>query len=676
MKIIVSDSCGFCYGVKRAVKIARDAAKEYNNTVATLGELVHNPRVIADLQKEGIDCKNNVQEFAAESAIIIRSHGVGPDIYAQAEAKKLKIIDATCPHVLLAQKKAKQLADEGRFVIIIGEKKHPEVQSIKAWAGENSLVVETVEEVVNVPAKDSYGVVCQTTFETAKFETILTALRNAYSADYRVEKTICTATADRQDAAKKMAREVDAVIVLGGYKSANTRHLLEVVKDINPRSYHVESAKEISPEMLENVNILGITAGASTPQEIIKEAMVNMETMESLLEEKGSVQLHIGMVVEATVVAITGEEVVVDFGYQSEGAVAFDQWALGGTRETVASEVNVGDKAILKVTSSENQDGLVVMSKLKAVADEAWTKIPELLETSKVLDVKGLKAVKGGLTVSVANVTGFIPASHLDLKRIENIRDYEGKDMQVEVLEFSPEKKRLVLSRREVLKRERSASGHAYREEKAAKMAERKEEETKSLASLVEGSTIKGIVKSVVDFGLFVEVAPYLQGLVHVSELSWEKGIKPADFYKVGQEVDVYVKAIDVENARVSLSIKHLLEDPWQAAFAAIKEGDIIDGKVIRFLPFGAIVHINDKVEGMVHVSEIASERINKPEDVLKLNEDVRVKVLNIDAKHKKVGLSIIKAKEDAESKDVSQYIATAPELSHDMGEKLNLLEK
>jgi len=382
------------------------------------------------------------------------------------------------------------------------------------------------------------------------------------------------------------------------------------------------------------------------------------------------------MVVEATVVAITGEEVVVDFGYQSEGAVAFDQWALGGTRETVASEVNVGDKAILKVTSSENQDGLVVMSKLKAVADEAWTKIPELLETSKVLDVKGLKAVKGGLTVSVANVTGFIPASHLDLKRIENIRDYEGKDMQVEVLEFSPEKKRLVLSRREVLKRERSASGHAYREEKAAKMAERKEEETKSLASLVEGSTIKGIVKSVVDFGLFVEVAPYLQGLVHVSELSWEKGIKPADFYKVGQEVDVYVKAIDVENARVSLSIKHLLEDPWQAAFAAIKEGDIIDGKVIRFLPFGAIVHINDKVEGMVHVSEIASERINKPEDVLKLNEDVRVKVLNIDAKHKKVGLSIIKAKEDAESKEVTQYIATTPELSHDMGEKLNLLEK
>ncbi|MDD4320993.1 MAG: 4-hydroxy-3-methylbut-2-enyl diphosphate reductase, partial [Acidaminococcaceae bacterium] len=661
----------------RAVKIARDAAKEYNNTVATLGELIHNPRVIADLKKIGVECKANVQEFADGSAIIIRSHGVGPDIYAQAQTKNLQIIDATCPHVLMAQKKAKELADAGYFVIIIGEKKHPEVQSIRAWAGENSLVIETTEDIANIPYKDSYGVVCQTTFEAEKFETILTALRNARSdASYRVEKTICTATANRQDAAKQLALEADAVIVLGGYKSANTRHLLEVVKEINPRAYHVESIEEVSPAMLENVNILGITAGASTPQEIIKEAMVNMETMESLLEEKESVQLHIGMVVEATVVAITGEEVVVDFGYQSEGAVAFDQWALGGTRETVVPEVNVGDKVILKVTGSENQDGLVVMSKIKAVADQAWTKIPELLETTKVLDVKGLKAVKGGLTVSVANVTGFIPASHLDLKRVENIRDYEGKDMQAEVLEFNPEKKRLVLSRREVLKRERLAASRAYREEKAAKIAERKEEEEKSLASLIEGSTIKGVVKSVVDFGLFVEVAPYLQGLVHVSELSWEKGVKPSELYKVGQEVEVYVKGIDAENARVSLSIKHLQEDPWQAAVSTIHEGDIITGKVVRFLPFGAIIHVNDKVEGMVHISEIAAERIEKPEDVLKLEEEVQVKVLNIDTKHKKVGLSIVKAKEDVESKEVAQYITTTPELSQELGEKLNSKEE
>ena len=676
MKIIVSEHCGFCYGVKRAVKIARDAAKEYNNVVATLGELIHNPRAIADLKKNGVDCKASIEQFTKGDIIIISSHGVGPEIYAQAKAKGLHIIDATCPHVLKAQRTAKQLADEGRFVIIVGEKNHPEVQSIKAWAGKESIVVETANEVQNLPVKALYGVVSQTTFEADKLDIILTALITAHQGDYRIEKTICTATADRQDAAKKLAKEADAVIVLGGYKSANTRHLLDVVKKINPRAYHVESAEEISPAMLENVNILGITAGASTPQEIIKEAMVNMETMESLLEEKESVHLHIGMVVEATVVAITGEEVVVDFGYQSEGAVAFDQWALGGTRETLASEVNVGDKVVLKVIGSENQDGLVVMSKIKAVADQVWTKLPEMLEANKVLEVKGLKAVKGGLTVSVAGVTGFIPASHLDLKRVDNIRDYEGKDMQAEVLEFNPEKKRLVLSRREVLKREKLANSQAYREEKAAKMAERKEAEAVSLAALEEGATVKGVVKSVVDFGLFVEIAPYLQGLVHVSELSWEKGVKPADLYKPGQEVDVYVKGIDKENARVSLSIKHLQKDPWQAAVASITEGDIITGKVVRFLPFGAIVHINEKVEGMVHISEIAAERIEKPEDVLHLDEEVKVKVLNIDTKHKKVGLSIIKAKEDAEKAQVSQYINETPALTQDLGTKLNVTEE
>lgn len=207
-------------------------------------------------------------------------------------------------------------------------------------------------------------------------------------------------------------------------------------------------------------------------------------------------------------------------------------------------------------------------------------------------------------------------------------------------------------------------------------MAERKEAEAVSLAALEEGATVKGVVKSVVDFGLFVEIAPYLQGLVHVSELSWEKGVKPADLYKPGQEVDVYVKGIDKENARVSLSIKHLQKDPWQAAVASITEGDIITGKVVRFLPFGAIVHINEKVEGMVHISEIAAERIEKPEDVLHLDEEVKVKVLNIDTKHKKVGLSIIKAKEDAEKAQVSQYINETPALTQDLGTKLNVTEE
>ena len=205
MKIIVAEHCGFCYGVKRAVKIARDAAKEYNNVVATLGELIHNPRAIADLKKSGVDCKDCIEQFAGGEVIIIRSHGVGPEVYEQAKAKRLHIVDATCPHVLKAQRTAKQLADDGYFVIIVGEKNHPEVQSIKAWAGYESLVVENPEEVKNVPTRALYGVVSQTTLEADKLDAVLAALLTSHPGDYRVEKTICTATADRQEAAKKIA---------------------------------------------------------------------------------------------------------------------------------------------------------------------------------------------------------------------------------------------------------------------------------------------------------------------------------------------------------------------------------------------------------------------------------------------------------------------------------------
>jgi len=424
--------------------------------------------------------------------------------------------------------------------------------------------------------------------------------------------------------------------------------------------------------MLTNAKTIGITAGASTPEEIIEEAVSTMETMESLLGEKESMKLHIGMVAEGTVVAITNEEVVVDFGYQSEGSVAFDQWIVCGTKETVAPTVKVGDKVTLKVIASENQDGLVVMSRLKALADEAWTKLPEQIAANKVLKVKGLKAVKGGLTVAYQTVSGFIPASHLDIKRVENIKDYEGKEMDAEVLECVPEKKRLVLSRRNLLRQEANAKHEAYEADKAKRQEARAAAEEQAFATLQVGSTVHGTVKSVVDFGLFVEIAPYVQGLVHVSELSWEKGVKAADKYKVGDEVDVYVKDLDPERKRISLSLKALQEDPWQAKAKEIKEGEILTGTVTRFLSFGAIVKLPNGLEGMVHVSEIADKRVEKPEDVLKSGEEVKVKVLHVDTNGKKIALSINKAKEDAEKAEVSQFMEEKPALSQDLGAKLN----
>ena len=406
--------------------------------------------------------------------------------------------------------------------------------------------------------------------------------------------------------------------------------------------------------------------------------METMETMESLLE-KESMHLHLGMTVQAVVVAITKEEVIVDFGYQSEGRISFSQWSLDATRESVENEVKIGDTVTAKVVASENQDGFVELSKIKAEAEKAWETIKSLATDKKIMDVKGLAAVKGGLTVSANGVVGFIPASHLELTRVSNIAAYVGKNLQAEVIEFDPAKKRLVLSRRELLKAEKTAADKLVREEKEARFQAAKNArvaaEKLAYDSINEGMTVKGTVKKIADFGLFVEIAPGLQGLVHVSEMSWDRSKKPSDLYKEGDVVEVFVKSINQEEKRIALSIKMLTQDPWQADIETIKEGNIIDGKVERFLAFGAVVSITAHVEGLVHVSEISDQRVNKPEEVLKIGQEVRVKVIGVDKKHKKVSLSIAKARHDEDKAEYTPFLNANPELSVDISEKLNALK-
>ena len=680
MKIIIAENCGFCYGVKRAVEMALKTVKD-KSKVATLGPLIHNPQMIELLAKKGVGCLDSLENFPEGSTVILRSHGVGPNIYEQAKAMDLTVVDATCPNVLSAQKRVRQLADEGYLPIIIGEKKHPEVQSILAWAGKQGCVVESIDVIKDVPYAENYGVVVQTTFELEKFEKILEELQSNRKGQYKVERTICNATAKRQTSAVELAKLADVVFVIGGRNSANTRHLYDIVKEICNKTFHIETADDISFEMINNCNTIGITAGASTPDWLIKEAihkMETMETMESLLE-KESMQLHLGMTVQATVVAITKEEVIVDFGYQSEGRIPFSQWAFDATRESIEQEAKVGDIVTAKVVASENQDGFVELSKIKAEAEKAWEKIESLATDKKVLDVKGLSAVKGGLTVSVNGVVGFIPASHLELTRVNNIAAYVGKNLQAEVIEFDPAKKRLVLSRRELLKAEKTAADKSFREEKEARFQAAKDArvaaEKVAYESINEGMTVKGTVKKIADFGLFVEIAPGVQGLVHVSEMSWDRSKKPSELYKDGDEVEVFIKSINQEEKRIALSIKMLTQDPWQADIENIKEGNIIDGTVARFLTFGAVVAITPNIEGLVHVSEISDQRVNKPEDLLKIGQKVRVKVINVDKKHKKVSLSISKASQDEEKAEYTPFLNANPELSVDISEKFTAIK-
>ena len=278
MKIILADPCGFCYGVKRAVEIAEGAVNSL--PAATLGPLIHNPQFTDELAAKGVGCKDSLDQFSEGETVIFRSHGVGPDIYEQAIEKNLKILDATCPNVKTSQRKAQQAFEEGYLPIIVGEKNHPEVKSILAFAGKNGIIIESKEDIGEVPLVSKYCVIIQTTFELAKFEEILQALQAARPGEYRVERTICLATKERQNAAAKLAAEVDAFIVIGGRNSANTRHLTELVSAICPRCYQIETAAELSPEMFQGCRKIGISAGASTPERIIKEAVKAMENME------------------------------------------------------------------------------------------------------------------------------------------------------------------------------------------------------------------------------------------------------------------------------------------------------------------------------------------------------------------------------------------------------------
>lgn len=686
MNIIVAEHCGFCYGVKRAVKMAQEAAEQHVQG-GTYGPLIHNPQLIEELAAGGISCKENLKDFASGETVIFRSHGVGPEIYAQAEQLGLKILDATCPNVRLAQKKAAQAAADGYFPIIVGEKNHPEVKSILKWAGENAICVEYIEDVSSVPQKERYGVVIQTTFELKKFEAILQALQEQRPGEYRVDRTICMATSQRQKAALELADKCDAVIVIGGRNSANTRHLYELVAERCQKAYHIETAAELSKEMLRDCHNIGITAGASTPDRLIKEAIIameNMENFEELLNSVEEVEIYNGKVVEAEVFKVNNEGVYVSFGYMKEGHIPFEEWEVGGTAENLMGTIKEGEVVEVKVVASSGKSDFIEMSKVKAERDAAWKNVAELAEGEKrPATVKVLRVIKNkksgsivGLAVAVEGVEGFMPASHVELKRVEDFSGYVGQELEAEIIEVDLEKKRIVVSRRDLLKAEREAKNKAWKEAKEARIQAAREAraaaEEAAYDSIEEGQIVTGKVVKVMEYGMFVKINEHLVGLLHNTELSWDRNVKPEDVAKQDDEVQVMIKEIDREKKRVALSIKATQEDPWVVEANELHVGDIIEVEVAKFLPFGAIVKISDRVEGLVHISEIAQERINKPEDVLELGQVVKAEVIKIDLDSKKIGLSISKIKRDAEKAEVRSYMGKkSGGLTQDLSEQL-----
>ena len=653
MKIIAAEHSGFCYGVKRAVGMAEESIGRAGE-IHTLGPIIHNPQMVQRLCDAGIAMANHLGEVSDNSTVIIRSHGVGPKIYVEAQSKNLQIIDATCPHVKKAQQAAHELLQEGYTVIVIGEKHHPEVKSIVEWSENTAIVVETREEAKKIPHFPRLGIVAQTTFVSDVFQEIITVLQEKCD-EIKINRTICTATDLRQQAALKLASHVDMMIVVGGKNSANSTRLAQLCSQAGSPVYHIETAEELKLQYFKGVQKVGITAGASTPDWIIKEVYEKVQEFDQELD-KGFKKIEQDSIVEGKVVGIRQNEVFVDIGYKGEGVISLGELAYP-VPETAADVVKEGQIIEVYVLSADSHDGLIQLSKVKADQMLAWDKLEAALEAQQPIEGKVVEAIKGGLKVVVFGIHGFMPASMVDLHFVEDLSPFVQQTLAMIPIEVDRLKNRIVLSRKVLLETERR----------------RLEEER--FKTLAEGQVLTGTVGRIVDFGAFIDIGG-LDGLVHISDLAWHRVKTPHEVVSVGDEVQVVVLKVDAQNKKLSLSLKQVGRDPWLDLVEQFTVNHIVTATITKISSFGAFAEILPGVEGLIHVSEISEQRVQKVEDVLSIGQQVSVKILEINKENKRIALSIKSAQEDADREEYSGYLGSQESTGLTLGDKFAHLFK
>ncbi len=677
MRIRIARPTGFCFGVRRAVRKLEEAL-ERGEEVWTYGPIIHNPRAVERFAARGAKEVSDLDEVPPGSVVVIRSHGVGPEVYERARELNLTLIDGTCPWVRAAQRHASRFKEAGYHVVVIGQKGHPEVEGIFSWAGgeRTATVVADEDEARRLPAYDRIGVVVQTTQRPEVAERVIEAIR-ARCPHVEVRNTICDATAERQEAARRLATTADVMVVVGGRNSSNTRKLYQICEGTGTRSYLVEGPEELRPEWFGGAEEVGLVAGASTPDWIIKEVVRKMEeikeTQEELKEQKeqeaapaseeaeGSVAageeleeesmqdteaidftpLKEGSIIKGRVISVSRDNVLVDIGYKTDGVIP--AWEVSREEGKSPDEVvNVGDEIDVYVLAVDGPEGIVRLSKRRADEVLAWEQLEEAYETGRLIEAPVVEEVKGGLMVDVG-LRGFMPASHVERGYVSDLSQYVGKNVRVKVIELDRHKNRIILSQKVVLEEE----------------YEKKRQET--WATIEEGQIRHGVVKSITDFGAFVDIGG-VDGLLHVSELSWGRVEHPSDVVHEGQELDVMVLRVDRERERISLGLKQTLPDPWVDVEKKYHEGEIVEGKVVRLVGFGAFVELEPGVEGLIHISQLARRRVATPDEVVSEGQTVKVKILKVNAEQRRISLSLKDAQQEEEKKQMKEYMSRDPE--------------
>ena len=640
MQIILAKTAGFCFGVNRAVKLTYELL-EQGRPVATLGPLIHNPQVVEDLESKGAITCDSVDDVPDGCEVVIRSHGVGQSVYDKISTRRLAYHDATCPFVTKIHKIAAQAGAEGAMLLVAGDAKHPEVQGIVGHTTGKVEVFANLAELEKLlpelTQQKSIFAVAQTTFNVQSWETCKEFLKNQCT-NAKIFDTICNATWARQQEAEDLSQKCDHMVVIGGHHSSNTQKLLQVAAR-HTKAINVETADELDKDWLNGARIVGVTAGASTPSSIIEEVLNCMSeeirddmSFEEMLAASEAKSLYAGKIVKAKVISVSPTECVVGIdGSKHTGIVKLSEMSHDPNAK-MEDLVKVDDELDLVVVKTNDQEGVDTLSRVRFEAQKGMKDVSEAAENGTVMEGDVMEANKGGVVVNVKGVRVFVPRSQATMRRDENYTKLVGQHVKLVITECAGRK--IVGSINKVTAEENKAKRDEF------------------WKNVEVDKQYTGVVKSLTSYGAFVDIGG-VDGLCHISELSWNNIKHPSEVVSVGDTIEVYVKSYDPENQKVSLGYKKEEDNPWEKLKNEYPIGSEFEAPVVSITKFGAFVRILPGIDGLVHISEISNERVNKVSDVLKVGDMVKVKLINVDFDRKRISLSmkacLDEAAEDAE---------------------------
>lgn len=651
MEIIRAEHSGFCFGVQKAIDKTFeriDEAKRDCRTTYTCGNLIHNKAVINKVASKGVCMISSLDEATSGDVVIVRSHGEPKEFYDKAENYGIELVDTTCVFVKKIHELVYKAYLDCRPVIIVGSADHQEVKATNGWCNYTAIILENAQEArdyaKNCCVNQIPLVVCQTTIRRKLLDSIIEVFDEA-AIPYEIKNTICNATRDRQESCAELAAKVDCMVVIGDPSSSNSKKLYEIANNNCKNAMFIQDISDLELKELYNYNKIGVTAGASTPEWIIKEVIASMSEnvtanvdhnpmLDFMDDIENSLRLpRPGEIVDGTVHQVMDNEVIVNIGCKKDGILQKSEVTLE-PGQTLVDLFKEGDEIQAKVMKSDDGEGGILLSKKRLEMNENFKELAAAQANKEIISVKLVKSVNSGVIAAYKEISGFIPLSQLSDRYVENADEFLGQTVDVEVIKVDNKRNRAVFSRKAVLV-----------DEKRKQIAE-------IWANLNVGDIVEGKVMRFTDYGAFVDIGG-VDGLLHISEISWGKLKHPKEVLNIGDIINVKILALNEEKGKISLGLKQTQPEPWSLVGSKYEVGQVIEGKVVQIKDYGAFVELEAGLDGLVHISEIANRRVENVSDELELGKIITAKIMEIDVDRKRISLSIKALLGDEEESEV-----------------------